>query len=237
MNSTIESTEARTVERLLGLEARSLHAVERRANGDFVLCFKHQCLDHRWRRTLRIPARRVAGYQRRYPGFAPPERDVRARRKRNARVLRVLADVEGRSRRTGGSVRVLGGLPGDDRRASRGDRRARRANRRRPRGQRGAGLTMTESATFTARDSAQRKHLLQVIGWALGWEPWVQHVIKHAYEGEDTSSYLYWFFHIGYRDGRRQGIDAAYGHVMGARRATWPPRARARAKRRKRAKR
>lgn len=84
MTRTIESTEARTVEQLLGLEARSLHAVERRANGDFVLCFKHQCLDRRWRRTLRIPARRVAGYQPRYPGFVPPERDVRARRKRNA---------------------------------------------------------------------------------------------------------------------------------------------------------
>ena len=61
--------DARTVEHLIGLDRFSLRAVERRANGDFALVFKKPArrrpLGPAW--VLRIPAKRVFGYQQRSP--------------------------------------------------------------------------------------------------------------------------------------------------------------------------
>lgn len=74
---------AREIEQLLGLRRYSLVRVDRRANGDFALEFHTQKVGDRWPRVLRIPARRVFGYQQRSP-FAR-DRDVRARQRANAR--------------------------------------------------------------------------------------------------------------------------------------------------------
>jgi len=74
---------ARLVEYLLGLEGDSLRAVERRRNGDFALRFKYQRVGYRSVRVLRLSARRVFGYEQRSPYAL--ERDVRARRRANAR--------------------------------------------------------------------------------------------------------------------------------------------------------
>ena len=75
--------EARTIEHLLGLKPYSLTGVERRRNGDFALMFRTQKLGDQWPRVLRIPARRVFGYQPTSPDVR--ERDIRARRKANDR--------------------------------------------------------------------------------------------------------------------------------------------------------
>lgn len=77
------SPDARTIEHLIGLRKFSLTGVGRRANGDFALTFKTQRVGDVYVRTLRIPARRVFGYQQR--SSLVSDRDVRARRKANAR--------------------------------------------------------------------------------------------------------------------------------------------------------
>jgi hypothetical protein len=75
--------EARTIEHLIGLRPCSLLAVERRANGDYALIIRGQLVGGRWRRVIRLPAKRVEGYRPRSATVRP--RDVRARRRANAR--------------------------------------------------------------------------------------------------------------------------------------------------------
>jgi hypothetical protein len=79
----LPGTDARLVEHLLGLEPNTLRGVERRRNGDFALQFKTQRVGYRWLRTLRIPQRRLFGYQQGVPHVS--ERDVHARRRANGR--------------------------------------------------------------------------------------------------------------------------------------------------------
>ena len=79
----LHGQDARTIEHLLGLRRWSLTAVERRRNGDFALLFRTQKVGDRYPRVLRLPARRVFGYQQRSPHAR--ERDIRARHKANAR--------------------------------------------------------------------------------------------------------------------------------------------------------
>ena len=74
---------ARRIESLLGLKPYSLTGVERRRNGDFALMLHTQKLGDHWPRVLRIPAKRVFGYQQQSPYVR--ERDVRARRKASDR--------------------------------------------------------------------------------------------------------------------------------------------------------
>jgi hypothetical protein len=77
------------IERLLGLPSLAVRNVERRRNGDFAVMLSHRrggAGMPRWtwrRRALRIPARRVEGYRPATPDVRP--RDVRARRRQNAR--------------------------------------------------------------------------------------------------------------------------------------------------------
>ncbi len=73
-------THARQVEHLLGLEAWSLRAVELDRGGPasyYVLRFRQQQFAGETRRTFRIPAKRVRGYQQRSATARP--RDVRYR--------------------------------------------------------------------------------------------------------------------------------------------------------------
>lgn len=81
----LRGRQARTIEQLLGLQPWSLLAVERRANGDFALTFRHQEVAGRHVRAMRFPFRRIAGYRPRRPWARP--RDLRARRRRNAKLF------------------------------------------------------------------------------------------------------------------------------------------------------
>jgi hypothetical protein len=74
---------ARLVEHLVGLQPNTLRAVERRADGAFVLKFKTQRLNGSYPRMLRIPAKKIFGYEQRSPRVR--ERDLRARHRQNAR--------------------------------------------------------------------------------------------------------------------------------------------------------
>jgi hypothetical protein len=73
----------RRLEQLLGLRAGTFQRVDRARDGAFVIRFAYQPIGGRWSSRLRIPWRRVAGYRQRSPYVRP--RDVRARRKANAR--------------------------------------------------------------------------------------------------------------------------------------------------------
>ena len=79
----LHGRDARLIEYLLGLRPFSLTGVQRRRNGDFALMFRTQRVGDRWPRVLRIPARRVFGYQQHSP--LARDRDVRARRRANSR--------------------------------------------------------------------------------------------------------------------------------------------------------
>ncbi len=79
----VYSPSARTIEHLLALKPYSLTGVERRRNGDFALTLHGQQVADRWTRVLRMPAKRVFGYQQRSPHVR--DRDVRAQRKANSR--------------------------------------------------------------------------------------------------------------------------------------------------------
>lgn len=79
---------ARTIERLIGAGAGTLLSVEHRQNTSgsrYVLKFSGPPLRFggRWSNRLRIPARRIHGYQQRSPTALP--RDVRARARQNKR--------------------------------------------------------------------------------------------------------------------------------------------------------
>jgi hypothetical protein len=85
-----------TVADLLGLPRFTIKAVERRADGAYAVVLNGRRLAApanlgrvpRWatsKRVLRIPARRVEGYRQRSPHVRA--RDLRARRKKNARAF------------------------------------------------------------------------------------------------------------------------------------------------------
>jgi hypothetical protein len=82
----LHGPDARRLEHLLGLEPRTLRAVELDRTGQtYRLSFRQQPFgaDGHTRRVWRIPAKRVIGYQSRSAMVTP--RDVRARRRENNR--------------------------------------------------------------------------------------------------------------------------------------------------------
>lgn len=83
----LAGTSARDVERLLGVEADSLISVELKqtsTGSHYALKFDQaQRFGGAWRRTLRIPAKRVRGYEQRSPRVRPS--DVRYRAEQNRR--------------------------------------------------------------------------------------------------------------------------------------------------------
>ena len=84
---------ARQLEQLLGLEAWSLRKVARRANGDYALEFRTQKVGRHWTRVLRIPAKRVHGYQQLSPTARP--RDVAYRADQNRRRFAIWLEQRG----------------------------------------------------------------------------------------------------------------------------------------------
>ncbi len=78
----IPGPDARHVEHLLGLAPWSLLDIERRVNGDFALRIRGQLVAGRYRWVLRIPRRRIIGYQHLQP---TRPRIARYRQRENAR--------------------------------------------------------------------------------------------------------------------------------------------------------
>lgn len=79
---------------------------------------------------------------------------------------------------------------------------------------------MTDNAAvFVAHDAAQREHLLKAIGWALDRPDDAGVVSRRAFEGDDTSVYLFSFYDVGvstgYQLGRERGMDLAIDHYRG----------------------
>ena len=70
---------ARTIEELIGLKPYSLTSVERRANGCVALTFRQQVIDRRSCRVLRIPFKRLIGYEPRSSTSRPSDQRHRRR--------------------------------------------------------------------------------------------------------------------------------------------------------------
>jgi hypothetical protein len=76
------------------------------------------------------------------------------------------------------------------------------------------------AAVFRARDAHQRRHLLTNLDQALTLDRTTELVAACAYEGPETSLYLWSFYDVGWSEGYRAGYgngrEAAFDHVYGS---------------------